>query len=305
MREPAGKQWPLSLFFAFAFFLISIFLGRCYGSVNRPIPEMTLFNLSSQVAIMEILPIPGPYLWLKANGGVIASGGVVSAWQDQSGNQNHVFGQATYVPGALSGMPVVRFSSSANDQLQASTGVQFFTSANQGLTVFTVFNTSDPNNQRFLLTLYLGHCSTNIELGYMVDQVNAGDYGLHLGCGAGSVSPSGTILSGSYYLMTLRVMTAGGAPGNIEIFQNGNPLAVGAANGGTWLSAGSYGTTAGLLTIGARGNLVPPEFGLFDAFHDGDIAEIILYRSALSDSDRISLECFLSQKYGLTVAGCP
>jgi len=39
--------------------------------------------------------------------------------------------------------------------------------------------------------------------------------------------------------------------------------------------------------------------------HDGQIAEIIIYRAALSASDRKKVECYLGSKYGITVAGCP
>ncbi len=59
-------------------------------------------------------PVPGALYWLKADAGVVESGGSVSAWNDQTANgrnftQVNGAQQPTLVANALNGLPVVRF----------------------------------------------------------------------------------------------------------------------------------------------------------------------------------------------------
>lgn len=261
----------------------------------------------------ETLPVAGAFLWLKANAGVTTSGSSVTSWEDQSGSGNHVYSQSapygppTYVTGVINGKPVIRFSAASANVLQGGSNVPFFTSAAQGLTTFAVFSTTDGNTQRFILALTYNHCVGNFEFGFSVDQTNDGNFGVHRGCGLGTISAGGTILAGINYMMTLRALPSGAAPANIEIFRNGTSLPVGTANLGLWLAGGGYDTSAGLPTIGARFDGVWEVGGpFFDAYQDGDIAEVIVYRNNLSDAERILVECFLAGKYGLSYAGtCP
>jgi len=245
------------------------------------------------------LPVSGVFFWLKANAGVIRSGSQATGWEDQSGNGNHVYGHATYIPGVLAGNPVMRFSGPALNEMQPNNSIQFFSTANQGLTAFTVFRTVEDTNQRFIFTLYLNNCVTNVELGYGLDNV-AGNFGIHAGCSHGDAAAS-VIQNGTYTAMTFRALASGTAGANVNVFQNGRALASAQLANAHWVDAGSYDTAQGILTIGARGAPGP----VFDDFHEGDIAEIIVYRSDLSDADRILIECYLTHKYGLSnSAGC-
>lgn len=38
---------------------------------------------------------------------------------------------------------------------------------------------------------------------------------------------------------------------------------------------------------------------------NGNLVEVIMYRSALSDADRRKVECYLAARYNLTVSNCP
>src|SRR5262249_45082843 len=60
------------------------------------------------------LLVPGLKLWVKADAGITAAEGFVSAWADQSGNANHLVqptssSQPQLVPDEASGRPVLRF----------------------------------------------------------------------------------------------------------------------------------------------------------------------------------------------------
>jgi hypothetical protein len=99
------------------------------------------------------LPAGGLKLWLRADAGVTLAGGTsyVSAWQDQSGTNNHALQSTTasqplFVAGDVNGLPVLRFDGT-NDWLSFTTRLT---------TIRTVFwvvreNPSATNGYRFLL----------------------------------------------------------------------------------------------------------------------------------------------------------
>ena len=93
----------------------------------------------------------GLKLWVRADAGVIASAGSVSAWADQSGNGNHLVqttaaSQPRLVEGAANGLPVVRFDGQGDAML-------FTTRLTKIRTVFWVVRADGSSNTdyRFLL----------------------------------------------------------------------------------------------------------------------------------------------------------
>ncbi len=89
----------------------------------------------------------GIKLWLKADTGITQSGGLISAWADQSSNTNHATASSnkpTFVSSALGGLPTVRCVgptqlTGANNVFSASAQrVTFIVMSNQqGGTTFT------------------------------------------------------------------------------------------------------------------------------------------------------------------------
>src|SRR6185437_5914854 len=63
-------------------------------------------------------------------------------------------------------------------------------------------------------------------------------------------------------------------------------------DGTGWADSGAYPSTAASLAVGARG------FSN-DAFHQGDIAEIIVFDRDLTDDERTAVETYLDDKYGI------
>ncbi len=67
-----------------------------------------------------------------------------------------------------------------------------------------------------------------------------------------------------------------------------------AASGST-VTSGSVTNTTSDLILGALNNN-------YGTYYNGDIAELIFYREALNDGERLIVENYLSQKYGITIA---
>jgi hypothetical protein len=67
-------------------------------------------------------PLPAPYAWYKADVGVTESGGEVTQWDDQSGNDRHLLvgGGATspnYISSGINSLPSIEFAEDMNLQL--------------------------------------------------------------------------------------------------------------------------------------------------------------------------------------------
>ena len=92
------------------------------------------------------------YLWLRADQGVQTSGNTVTKWVDQSANgfefvlnpSGALFlagNDPEGVPGALNGLPVVRFD--GGDKLSSVANLQLFSTSSSPLSVFAVFKSTN------------------------------------------------------------------------------------------------------------------------------------------------------------------
>jgi hypothetical protein len=86
--------------------------ARAYRAGSNPSPIATARFLNGDTPAPA--RVAGLKLWVKADAGVVVSGGLVSAWADQSGAGNHLVqatpsNQPLFVEGAANGRPVVRF----------------------------------------------------------------------------------------------------------------------------------------------------------------------------------------------------
>lgn len=222
----------------------------------------------------------------------------VSQWNDKSGNgHNASQGTGTEQPAlisnALNGRSVLRFDGS-NDRLVASS-MQLFTNSTAPVTTFVVFQSDNVTGQKFLLNH--GNVAGNtFELGYATGLNASGNFGLHRGSSQAAVTPGGTIANSTWYYFTTVVKSSGSTPANVAFYRFGNALSAANDSNG-WLSSGSYRTESTSLDIGYRND---NQTGSFSAFHDGDIAEIIVYQRELSDTERQHIEYYLATKWALS-----
>lgn len=221
-------------------------------------------------------------LWLDANDSstITLNGSTVSQWDDKSGNNYHVSqgtasNQPTYVTSVLNSKNIVRFDG-VNDIISNASAQPVAGSASR--TIFYVFSCNSTFN------------GSNQE------------YGLYFGL----ASPAnGGVIAISQELAVrvsngYRVFNQSNDDGShaiISAVQNGTNV----SNYSMWKNGSALSATS---TVSRALNI---EAGISVGAHpaisnwlDGDIAEVIVYSSALSTSDRESIESYLSDKWGIT-----
>jgi hypothetical protein len=212
--------------------------------------------------------IAGCKLWLKADSLALSDGAGVATWTDSSGSGNNVsssgFTQPIYKTNIVNGLPIVRFNGT-NTAFRVAVDVSV-----TDFTVFVVFQTTGDgmilasnavNNQVFRV----GQSGNNTI--YFFDNVTIPPF-----------PESSTLVTSraSWNLgCTRRASSA------VTFFEKG-------------VARGS-GTAGAAVGLGAIGCLV----SVSALFVSGDIAEIIAYNSALSPTDRASVETYLLGKYNL------
>ncbi|WP_075602045.1 hypothetical protein [Saccharicrinis aurantiacus] len=222
---------------------------------------------------------PENIIWLDASD--LSSFGDADTWFDKSGNNNnavHIGGTPpTLNSSVIGGKPALQFSGVANEYLRIlddQSGANKLDNSNE-LSIFAVLN-SGSNDTRAIISKRLNASNKSwafffnngYELnGYVSNQASGGGSNI-------SVSPA--IAS---YIYDGSALT---------LYNNGDYQ--------------SHVNTS--VTIPDRTENVT--IGLFDEgdnrYFNGDIAEIIVFRNGLNTAQRVIIESYLSQKYGIIVA---
>ncbi|RMH68982.1 MAG: choice-of-anchor D domain-containing protein [Gemmatimonadetes bacterium] len=228
----------------------------------------------------------GAVLWLDANVGVTEVSGLVRLWEDQSGQNNDAYQNTSgnrpiQVDNALNGFPIIRFDGD-DDFLQVDD--QSSLNPDQ-LTLFVVGKYRDGVSNTFV-----NKSTSSLRTdGYGMVQVEV-DQVAEVGLYVDNVVriANGPVVSDTYTIMSGRYNES-----SIDFYTNGSLQE-------SYLFSNSISHSSKELRIGAarvsslNSN---PTLAL-----EGDIAEIILYPSALDDSDRYAVESYLGTKYGIPVA---
>jgi len=239
----------------------------------------------------QSLPTAGLQMWLRADAGVDTLNGTVSRWHDQSGNGNDaiqasISRQPLLVAGALNGKPVLRFDGS-NDKL-GFTGTAHMTqfslfvvinnhsgiAGNEG-NVITFGAAGDITHQWFM-GMFFGSDTIRTATGYE-SHIAATKPGLAAYDQWRNLS---VVTTGTVWNTTVRWDGA-----NAQIVPEGSNDSISVPMGDATGSGGGIG--------GADG--VPVGTLLAKC----DVAEVIVYGIALSDSVRRNIEIYLASKYGL------
>lgn len=202
--------------------------------------------------------IAGCKLWLRSDLGITKDGSdLVSQWDDQSGNANHVTSSGTerptWIDAQINGYPILR--TDGGDIMTLTTGITL----SSNYTVIFVFKLNSGPSWWQLI----GDVATSSMIGFgsgtnSVFYYNSGGY---IGyCDVGSVSSFNTLINNNG---TERVWYKNGS-----LYSNS--------------IVSMYGFTA---------------IKLFQWGMLGDFAEIIIYDSNLGTSDRQSVELYLQTKY--------
>ena len=257
----------------------------------RPFVGILLYTVSEPRYVTPD-ELPDLLLWLDAGSGVTLSGGNVSGWRDRSANQIQLSqGTANFQPlfdsTGVGGNPAIHCDG-VDDILSAGDVAVLNMSADESWTLLLVarplavsgsyqaiFSKADP-----------GGANTNPIFAAVQQSTSNFDGGVRTDVVAYNLTLTNSFTLGAPALFTLvrrqRLSLTGYLNG---IFDSEAIInAAGSVN-----SAGSFN--------------VCDQDGAVN-FYNGLVAEAVIYRRALSDSERANLECHFSHKYGLNAEHC-
>ena len=242
---------------------------------------------ADRVETFSPLDIVGLKGWYSADEGVTESGGVVSQWDDLSGNSHHLTqatggAQPTYSVSSFNARHGITFDGS-NDVVSTALNA-FILGATTDLTAIIVFNSADLTTDADRYAAYLGN-------GQTVDLTNAASASLFLNhatngvvgghCNSAYRAATGVLNTSTNYRLVSRF------DGSQHIMYTNNVA-------GTPVAATTSFTSPGALYIGSG-----RQSGGATNFGAATIAEILIYDSALSSGDLNALDAYLTSKWGL------
>ncbi len=235
----------------------------------------------------EELPVEGAALWLRADRDVCKStSNKVNAWEDQTPNGNTAIAMVKpeWVDNVLNEKPVIRFSGTEYfllPEFMSSSNVTVFIVGSfpqQGTNQYIFSDKGADDNQLFYIRIQTGVDTITFRVQDSFPKV---------------IEVKNTKDPSSYHITTARLSGT-----TSELLYNGSDKIIfdepdyDPSNIWSDTKDGEYPT------IGK--NCDPDN----DNYLTGDLAEIIIYRHALPDGDRVKIECYLGEKYGIAVAGC-
>jgi hypothetical protein len=243
-------------------------------------------------------------LWLKADAGVVLNGSKVTRWLDQSGNGNTAFEsdtsrQPVLANNELHGKPVLRFDG-VNDRL-GFTGSKQMTQISLFMVINNKSGGSGPNPPGFVLTFGPGGpYVANEHLAIKMRGLDDGDNDIIVGTEDHNdyIKATGQGIAAYDEWRSLSI-TRNKTLWNTTLRWNGIDAPISTSGSDLSVSIPLGDSTASGGGIGSTDNF--PDLGRVLA--KCDIAEIAVYDTVLSDSDRISIERYLGNKYGMTMTG--
>jgi len=219
-------------------------------------------------------------MWLRADKGVQLNGTYVSSWLDQSGTGNNATQtnqafQPTIVQQALSGKPAVRFDGTG-DHLNFNLPIN---GSNQMTVIMVGSNESNRT----------GGSSRSESAAIFWDETTS--------WGTTYLSPFqsavsfrfGTTQTQNYPLYT-RTTSASGSYTMTIASKNGTTESLYVNGQLVKTNTGTLSTIAGTTNYGYIG-------GYANTYYPGAIAEVLVYKRALSDAERKDIEHYLTTKY--------
>ena len=249
--------------------------------------------------------LAGLQLWLDGSdsstlydatsgGSLVAADGAVARWEDKSGNARHATqGTSANRPARKTAIQaskdVLRFDGS-NDFLTSTDFSDL--STGQAITALTVCKRSATGSVHTIISKTDGEASditTEDGWGFRF----LADNTLHLYASKDASSTnntsSSTVTASAFTLLAFQA-TAGSLTTTTKLYKNGTILSL--------LTTGSVQAldgTAYPVRIGME-----PNTGVNYNHFNGDIAEVIIYDSALSDVNRAAVESYLVTKWGIS-----
>ena len=251
----------------------------CGDSVSSIIHSLTQLNLKS---------IQSLYFWLAADTGVLYNGsGDISLWQDLSGGNTNLIQQSSnskpfFASDQINGYPAVLFDGTT-DYLKSAIPLNF--SDTPSLTIITVLRYS-LNNIPNICIYQLGDNFTTSSTGFMYLKNSFKTEDLQLKGNIGyNTFRSNQIIDTNFFINT-SIFDKNEAVNEVHFFKNGQMLSGAYANSSdnTNNFAQDY-FYIGYSTISGMNVFA------------GEIAEIICFKSVLSDANKTLVEKYIHDKY--------
>jgi PKD repeat protein len=234
-----------------------------------------MYCISSYAQISNPKQLNGLKLWLAADSGVVISTGTsVSQWTDLSGNNNNAIqvtqgNQPTIITGTINGLPVISFNGSNNFMLTPTGLLDNFSA----ISIFAVIKLK-VNQNAGIFGSNLGY--VNLEL----TSQNNGRIRIRNNNNAIAFVDSSLLPINKWQIMSVIANNGSGRGWKNEIEATTNitaaqlPIATGIQQ-----ALGRYASSFG------------------NYYAQFDIAEFIIYDSALTSTQRVSIENYLHNKY--------
>ncbi|MFA6175236.1 MAG: RHS repeat-associated core domain-containing protein [Phycisphaerae bacterium] len=223
----------------------------------------------------EEVPRAGMKLWLRGDLGVTSNGSSVSAWGDQSGSGNNALqgnggNQPTVQSGVLNGKPVIRFDGT-DDNLSIADNVGLSPAT---LTAYVVGKYQTGGASTYGVFLLKSNPSQWTSFGMFRDGGNL-KWSINMWntnyVSSTQSADTWMVMKGSYDLSKLKLKVNGGT--SVE---------------GNYTSAINYTGDALYLGSGPGGSPLK-----------GEIAEVLLYDHALTESEAGNVETYFYERYGV------
>lgn len=252
-------------------------------------------------------------LWLDASdastlydstsgGALVAADGAVARWADKSGNARHATQETSgnrpqRKTSVFNGLDVLRFDGS-DDFLDSTDFLDL--SSGQEITIFAVVKIAVTGVTQAIASKY-GKSSpsvSNTADGWGFRLLNSGKMDFFGTTDEGDgfskrLSDSTVSASG---LTVLAVKAAAGSLSLATLYRNSSIV----ASSATASNAETLEDTSYAVTVGALRYTFNTTVNKYVQFFNGDIAEVIVYNSALSDANRSVVESYLMSKWGIT-----
>jgi hypothetical protein len=227
-------------------------------------------------------------VWLKADQGVTAEGGLVSVWADQTGGDDAVQPdpafQPTLVENAVANKPAVHFN--GVDQVLEIPYADSIV-MDRDITLYLVLSFDFANSYRYHGPIGINNNNVPASFDLYVDRGNP----------IGN-NPKFTFLRGNGSGNQAFASQTGPQPNQFYVYS----LVMRGTNATTYLN-GSFNGTAnilqGLWTVGNAIRLGMRQDGV--TRFEGNLAEAMIFRGAVSDAERSAIDNYLGTKYGISV----
>ena len=246
------------------------------------------------------LSIPGCQLWLDAadSSTITLSTTKVTQWNDKSGNgynftQSTSGNQPTYSTSSLNGLNTITFTSASSNYLLGTASTNFI--GTNSLSVYGVFKTNNNTSSSavFSKSLY-GSAEGRILYGFR----ESGTPGTIIGGIGGQSSNAYTAISDTYTGGSWRVFgfVSDRSGWTNTTYQNGTSIGTATISSNTTTNL----TNAFPMLVGAynngSGGANPPQPGYY---LDGGVGELLVFSTALTTTQRQTIEGYLSKKWGI------